>query len=365
MAVLEGKSPSERNKIIAAGLLGVLALVSLFFAFGPRLGGSSTSVTVSVSPTPRSGSSPTRELGPVSMPSQAEQDLGYMVPVIYTPGSFGAPDPGRNIFAFYEPPPPCPDCPTPLPPTPKPYVPTPTPQLPFEIAGVSPQSVYAGSKSFRLEVGGDRFTPDAKIIFNNTELATAFGGPQRLTANVPAELIAGQGSANVMVRTPDGKGYSLSTFFTIQAPPTPQFRYIGMIARRLGNNDTAYFEEQGKQTPAGYRLNDVVSGRFRLVNISAERVVLEDVNLGFRHPVELFRPPPGTATASGPGRQNLPPGMSPQNFPQRSPNSPQAIPGIPDNIPRYVPPRRNATTNSNTNRPDPDDDEDDDEPERL
>ena len=358
MAVFEGKSPSERNKIIAAGALGVLALVALFFAFGPRVGGSSTSVTVSVSPTPRSASSPTRELGPVTMPSQAEQDLAYMIPVVYAPHSFGAPDPGRNIFAFYEPPPPCPDCPTPLPPTPKPYVPTPTPPLPFEIAGVAPQSVYAGSKSFRIEVGGDRFTPDAKIIFNNAELQTAFGGPQRLTANVPAELIARQGSANVMVRTADGKGYSLSTFLSIQAPPTPQFKYVGMIARRLGNNDTAYFEEPGKQTPTGFRLNDVVSGRFRLVNISAERVVLEDVNLGFRHQIELFRPPPGTATTSGPSRPNFPT----QGFPQRAPNSPQGIPGIPDNIPRYVPPRRN--TNSNTNRPDPYDDVDDDEPER-
>ena len=284
-----------------------------------------------------------------------------MVPVAYTPGTFGAPPPGRNIFAFYEPPRPCPECPPDPTPTPKPYIPTPTPPLPFELQAINPQSVYMGSKAFRIEVAGDRFTPDAKIIFNNAELPTAFGGPQRLTASVPAELIAHQGSPSVTVRTPDGKGYSLSTTFLVQAPPKPQFKYVGMIARRLGNNDTAYFEEQGRQTRTGYRLNDVVSGRFRLVNISADRVVLEDVNLGFRHPVELFRPPPGTATTTGPGRTNLPPGMMPPGFPQR--NSPQAMPGIPDNIPRYVPPRRN-NTNSNSNRPDPDDDDDDDEPQR-
>jgi hypothetical protein len=47
MPVLEGKSTSERNKIIAAVLLGVLALVSLWFAFGASIGGSTT---VKVSP---------------------------------------------------------------------------------------------------------------------------------------------------------------------------------------------------------------------------------------------------------------------------------------------------------------------------
>ena len=357
MAVLEGKSPSERNKLIAAVVLGVLALAALWLAFGPRMGGSSTSVSVTVSPTPRSASSPRGgELGPVTMPSKAEQDLGYMVPVAYNRGSFYAPDPGRNIFAFYEPPPPCPDCPTPVPPTPKPYVPTPTPPLPFEIASASPGSICAGSKGFRLEVVGDRFTSDAQIFFDNTQLATTYISPQRLAANVPAEYIVRQGQRGIMVRTPDGKGYSLSTSISVQPPPQPTFKYVGMIARRHGNNDTAYLEEQGKQTPTGYRLNDVVAGRFRIVNISAERVVVEDTNLGFRHPVDLFRPPPGTASTTTSSPTGFP---NRQGFPAGFPNNPQGIPGIPGNIPVYRPPVRN----NNTNRPvDDDDDEDTDNP---
>ncbi len=359
MAVFEGKSPAERNKLIAAIVLGVLALAALWMAFGPRLGGTAT--TVSVSPTPRPGASPNRELGPVTMPSKAEQDLGYMIPVVYNRAIFVAPDPGRNIFAFYEPPPPCPGCtPTPMPPTPKPLIQTPTPQLPFEITGASPGSIYAGSKAFRLEVSGDRFTPDAKIYFNNTELATTYISPQRLAANVSAEMIAAQGQGGIMVRTPDGKGYSLSTFISVQPPPAPNFQYIGMIARQLGNNDTAYLAEQGKQTPTGYRLNDVVGGRFRLVNISSERVTVEDTNLGFRHSVDLTRPAPGTSvpTTTGPGGFPTRPG-----FPGGFPTNPQipagGIPGIPGNIPPYRPPNRGA--NSNTQRP-PDDEEDDDEP---
>lgn len=354
MAVIEANSPSDRKKLIVAIVLGSLALIALFFAFGPRIGGSSTNVTVSVSPTPRSGSSPRSEVGPVTMPSKADQNLAYMIPVVYNRHLFIARDPGRNIFAFYEPPRPCPECPTPTP-IPTPIVtPSPTPALPFEIFGVSPQSVYAGSKAFRIEVAGDRFTPDARIYFNNRELPTTFINSQRLAANVPTEFITNPGQGGIMIRTPDGKGYSLSAFMSIQPPPKPQFQYIGMIARRHGNNDTAYFQEQGKQTPTGYRLNDVVSGRFRLVNISAERVVLEDVNLGFRHPVDISRSTPGTSTTTSPGR----PGTGFPGFPQ-NPRAPvtQGIPGIPDNIPRYIPPNRN--TNSNVKR---DDDEDDEDP---
>ena len=70
----------------------------------------------------------------------------------------------------------------------------------------------------------------------------------------------------------------------------PQFQYIGMIARKRYNNDTAYFLEQGKQTPMAARLNDVVGGRFRLVSVAADETILEDVNLGFRHKLQLYRP---------------------------------------------------------------------------
>ena len=353
----EATSLSERNKIIAAVVLGILALAALWFAFGPRFGGSSTSVSVSVSPTPRRASSSRSELGPVTMPSKSEQDLGYMVPVVYRPGFFDAPGPGRNIFAFYEPPPPCPGCPTPTPPPTPPPTPIVTPELPFEIRGVSPQSVYAGSKSFRIDVSGDRFTPDAQIYFNNRALQTTFINSQRLAANVPAELIANQGQGGLMVRTPDGKGYSLSVFLVVQPPPKPNFQYVGMIARRYGNNDTAYLQESGKQTPTGFRLNDVVNGRFKLVDISSEKVVVEDTSLGFRHSVDLYRPAPGTTTTSRPGGFPTNPGGIP-GFPTNPRIQPGGIPGIPGNIPRYVPPNRNS--NSNVRRTDEDDDDDGD-----
>jgi hypothetical protein len=120
------------------------------------------------------------------MPSQADQQFAYVTtPVVYIPGSFGTPDAGRNIFAFYEPPPPTPWVPTPVPPTPTP-TPAPTPEM--LIAFVAPQSVYAGQRGFRLEVNGDRFTPDAKIYFNQNLLPTTFVNLAKLTADIPCEL---------------------------------------------------------------------------------------------------------------------------------------------------------------------------------
>lgn len=359
MGLFEGKSRNERNKIIAAIVLGVLALAALFFAFGPQIGGSRATVTVTASPAP--SRTPVQNVRPedLQMPSQAALEFDWTTtPVVYRPGPQG-PDPGRNIFAFYEPPLPCPECPTPTPKPPPPPTPTPTP--PVFVAYFAPQAVFAGSKGFRLELHGDRFTPDSRVYFSQNQVPTSFISPQRLVADIPANMIAGEGPRQISVQSPDGKLYSNQLLLSVQAPPKPQFQYIGMIARKHANNDTAYFTEQGKQTPLGYRLNDVVGGRFRLISISAAETVFEDTSLGFRHRLELYRPPPGSIQSTlptGPGRRGVP---------SYNPTSPEYnIPGIPDNIPRYIPPGGNMNTNSNPrperkrNSNSNDDDDDDD-----
>lgn len=369
MGIFDGKSPDDRNKMIAAIALGVLSIGTLAYAFGGSFFGSSRAASSTPTPSPKLSASPRREIGEVKMPSQEEQDLSYMVPVVYDPSRSGSPDAGRNIFAFFEPPRPCPECPTPVPPTPPIIIPTPTPPMPFELTFINPQSIFAGTNSTRIEVTGDRFTPDARVIFNNVELPTSFINAQRLSANVPANLIAGQGNAQIMVRTPDGSKYSLpfASGFSIQPPPTPQFKYVGMIARSRGNNDTAYFDE-GKPVPAGYRLNDVVAGRFRLVNITAETVTLQDTSLGFRHSVPMQKASTSATTVGSPnqgpvyGRPGGYPGGFPQNNPTTQPGAGQRTPGIPENIPRYDPTRRPAANNNSPEkRPIPDvDDEDTD-----
>jgi hypothetical protein len=357
MNLFEGKTPGERNKIIVAGVLGVLALVSLFFAFGRGAFSSTTKVTITATPTPK----PIASATPASpdafrMPSADEQLFTYTtVPVVFS-GAPSAPDAGRNIFAFYEPPPPCPTCPTP---TPKPIiVPTPVPPPPayYRVDMVNPQMVYAGQRGFRIEIIGDKFDPDTKIYFGQTEVPTQFLSAQRLVADIPANMVAGEGPRQVIVQNPNGKRYSDQRILTVQPQPKPTFQYIGMVARKRHNNDTAYFMMPGTPTPISARLSDVLGGRFKLVSISAQETVLEDVNLGFRHRLSLqvasgggTSPPP--PTRGFPGGENYVP-YNP-NMPQQYQVPPAGIPGIPDNIPRYIPPP--------SNRPQPEKkDEDDD-----
>src|SRR6476661_2816724 len=346
MGIFEGKTPAEKKKIIAAGVLGVVCLLTLYIAFGQGLIGSTTKVAVTVSPSPKPSATPKANSGDLQMPTKGEQNFDYQTTeVVYNPGSYSAPDAGRNIFAFYEPPPPCPSCPTPIPPPAPIKTPVPTPTPWFDVKIVNPQSVYAGSKGFRLDISGDKFTPDARIYFSQNEVPTTFVSEQRLVADIPANFIAQEGPRQIIIQTPDGKKYSSQVMLNVQPPPKPQVQYIGMIARKRYNNDTAYFLEPGKQVPISARLNDVVGGRFRLVSISAEQAIFEDVNLGFRHPLPLFRPAPGTPASQPGGRDSFMPnsggGFVPYN-PNPNPNMPpQSIPGIPDSIPRYVPPGAN------------------------
>ena len=344
MKIFEGKTPAERNKIIAAAVLGVMVLIVIVYNIMTLYPSKKTVVAVtSASPTP-TASSPRANSEAAGMPTKDDQIfVDTTTPVFYNPTSFYAPDAGRNIFAFYEPPPPTPYV-TPIPilkPPPTPPLPSPTPTPPFLIGYITPQSVYAGSKTFRLEVDGDKFTPESLIYLNGSQLPTTFVSPQKVTADVPSNMIAGAGTLQLIVRTPDGALYSNPVIITVQAPPRPQLQYIGMIARKRFNNDTAYFQEKGKDTPIGARLNDVIEGRFRIASISASEVVLDDVNLGFRHKLALYRPAPGQSPGSGGNQNNVNPneGMyspfNPGTFVQQG-----DIPGIPNNIPRYVPPQQ-------------------------
>jgi hypothetical protein len=192
------------------------------------------------------------------------------------------------------------------------------------------------------------------ILFNGNQLPTTFVSPQKLFADVPSNFISGQGSATIMVNTPDGKLYSNQFILNIQAPPTPQLQYIGMIGRKRANNDTAYFQELGKNAPFGARLTDVVGGRFRVTSISPSEVIFEDITLGFHHKLALYRPAPGQAAPIN-NRDPNNGGSYPNGI--YNPNNPNVPiyanpPGIPSGIPQYIPPQPTPTPNN--------DDEDDD-----
>ncbi len=337
MALFEGKTPGERNKIIMAGALGVIALIALYLAFGRSFFGGSTAAKPNASPTPAVKTTTRTDQ---VMPSQSEQDLEYQTqPVVYTQSVY-APDPGRNIFAFYEPPE---HCKSNCPPTPVPPVivktPTPPPPAPITVKYINPQTVFAGTHGFRLEVNGEKIPADAHIYFNQTQLPTTYINDQRVIADIPSNLVAQEGSRQIILQTPDGKKYSNQIMMTVQAPPTPQFQFVGAILRARGNNDTAIFERQGKPGNFGQRLNDIIDDRFRLVSISRSEVIVEDVALDFkpRYRLQLSKSSSGSGggSASPVTKGGFPDGSF---VPSYDPNVQKDIPGIPNNIPRYVPP---------------------------
>jgi hypothetical protein len=364
MKLFEGKSPAEKNKIIAAMVLGGMAVLTIGYnIIGLYNPGRKTSVTVTASPTPTT--SPKTSSDVAALPNNEEVNFEYTTtPVNYEPGAFYAPDAGRNIFAFYEPPPPTPYVapsvvvkpPTPIPPPP----PTPTP--PLLIGFVTPQEVYAGSKTFRLEVSGDKFTPDSVILFNGSQLPTTYISPQQLVAEIPSNLISGEGPKQIMVVTPNGKLYSNQVLLNVQPQPKPPLLYIGAKLSQRNNNNTAYFREKDKNMEFGARLNDTVSGRFRVISISKEDVILEDASLGFRHRLPLYRPEPGQSASVNVPSLNSPDGFRNKGMNnQYNPNQPvyippqgeiQGIPGIPgtiqrQNVPQPPPPNKDDDDDDN------------------
>jgi hypothetical protein len=280
MQVSDIKNPAERNKLILAGGLGIVAILFLWWTFF-GFGSSSTSVaprptvpptTVGTKSTTTTPAPPTGADGGVTN----TEDLGP-IPVVYPPGS--APEPGRNIFVYYE-------RPTPTPVASIIPTPTPTPVPPVLLASLSPGNVYAKTGDFTLELSGDKFTSQLRVVIDNNELPTRYINPQQLSAKVPASVIAGPGVRQVMVRAADAKVYSNTLSISVAAPPTPNYSYIGIIGtpRYI---DTAILQDKGSKETLNVQRGDLLGGRFRVTSISQKEVVVIDSTLKVKHTLAM------------------------------------------------------------------------------
>jgi hypothetical protein len=303
MAVLEGKTPSERKKTIAAILLGAVALVLLAYMF---LGSSSKpKIAGGQKPAPTPGSRQT-----VQTLTQARQEVEFIPTVLKSDISLPAvPEAGRNIFAFYVPPP----KPTPPPPTP---VPPPPPVPPTVIvASISPVNVYARTGDFTLDVTGDKFTSETRIYIGGAELPTRFVSPQQLSTKVSAQLISFEGAREVEVRSRDGQLFSNKATLNVMPAPVPNFTYVGVM-NRPGSNDTAIMKEKNGKELLNVQRGDVIGGRFRVTSISVREVTLTDTNIGIKHKLPLV----GDSSTSGAGGQ---PRYQPPPPPTQSDDEPE------------------------------------------
>lgn len=280
MQVNDIRNPAERNKLILAGGLGIVALLFLwwtFFGFGsssnqvsPRPAGQPTPSVVSRSTT-------NKPPAPPGVDFKESLDKLRPIPASYSPVS--APEPKRNIFVYYEPPKPpvvVPSVPTP----------TPTPVPPVLLASLSPANVYARTGDFTLELSGDKFTPQMRVVVDNNELPARYINPQQLSATVPAAVIATPGGRQVMVRSADGKLYSNTQAISVAAPPIPNYSYIGILGtfKRI---DTAILLDKSSKDTINVQRGDLLGGKFRVTSISDKEVVVVDSNLKVRHTLAM------------------------------------------------------------------------------
>ena len=92
MKLFEGKSQTERNKIIAAIALGLMCLVVFYFAFGRGLFSGSGTTTVKVTATPKPADAAKPDTNQFKIPSKEDQYLDWTsTPISYDLASVGAP----------------------------------------------------------------------------------------------------------------------------------------------------------------------------------------------------------------------------------------------------------------------------------
>lgn len=290
MKLFDPNNPNEKKKVIAAAVLGVAAIAILGYAF---FGGSSKTPpknpgVTGVKPSPtsivRTGANPTQE-----MPAD---DTSLFRPIEYNITPPGVAEANRNIFAFYEPPPPVVRVPTPVPPSP-----TPTP--PLTVSSLAPSNVYARTADFSLQVVGDKFTPAVHIVIDGRELPTRFINAQQLFTTVPAALIANPGTRTVVLRSSDGKLYADPVMLNVTPPPLPNYNFVGIIGKPRFN-DKAVLQDKSTKELVDVQRGEMLGGRFRVSSISEREIVLIDTNLKIRHTIAFtvdnsvnpnFRPP--------------------------------------------------------------------------
>lgn len=278
MQINEIRNSDERKKLIWALVLGLVAIVFLWWAFFGFGGSAKPPIKRNAgSPIPSPGSSTT--VLEASQPQTAVElkgaPLEQLRPILFPVAPPLSAEPKRNIFAYYE-------KPTPPPGSAVLPSPTPTPVPPVLLAALSPANVYARTDEFTLEVTGDKFTREVRITVDGRELSTRFISPQQLSASVPASMIATAGTRQVMVRSANGILYSNAAVLNVSQPPTPNYSYIGIIGTPRFV-DTAILQDKANKEILNVQRGDVLGGRFRLTSISEKELVLVDTNLKIKH----------------------------------------------------------------------------------
>jgi hypothetical protein len=278
MPLVDLNQPGEKKKLIWAAVLGLVAIIFLWWTFVGF--GSSTTVRPPAKPAPQRAAGPSTTGGGDQQVSSAVQDLSNIRPISFDRPSYEAPEAQRNIFSFYVPPP------KPVV-TPKPVLTPEPPPPPLLLASISPANAYARAPEFKLEVSGDKFTPAVRIFVDGRELPTKYVSPQQLSTTVPATFIANPGPRAVMVRTPDNALYSNQLSLGVAAAPLPNYLYVGIIGQKNRVGDLALVQDKNNKSVVSVQRGDLLSNRFRVTSISEKELILMDATLKIQHKIGM------------------------------------------------------------------------------
>lgn len=180
---------------------------------------------------------------------------------------------GRNIFVYPPPPPP---------PTPKPApTPVPTPPPPITLFSMNPSYRLARTGEFSLAVFGEKIPSDGKVYIDGREYPTTVISAKEVRANVSPDAIRAAGNLGVMVRSvSDAKLYSNQMSLNVAEPPPPPYRFIGFIQKRSGA--IAVLKSQTDDEVRNVT-KDEQFGRWKVISISPQRIVLEDTSNKVTH----------------------------------------------------------------------------------
>ena len=285
MQGIDLSKPGEKKKLISAAVLGLVAIVFLYWVLIGFESDTPTTTTARPTPAPAQQQQPPQRPGQTAARAgrtapQEISDLSVIRAIKYEPSSYNAPEAKRNIFAYYEPPKvevKAPSTPTPPPPPPPPVL----------LASLSPSNVYARTADFKLELAGDKFAPSMRIYVDGRELPTSYKNPQQVSTTVPAAFIVAPGARSVMVRTPDNTLFSNAMQLSVADPPKPNYVYVGIIGRQNRVDDVALVQERNNKNIINVLRGDILSGRFRVTSISEKELVLTDTTLKIKHTIAM------------------------------------------------------------------------------
>jgi len=271
------KDSAEARKRIALGVLSLVMVGVIYFQFfygdsGPSQPGSgSTAVNTGNKPTPTP-----RPLAPGQKPEPIitqPLELAWVGKIVSGDGT------GRNIFVY--------PTPTPAPPPPPVQAAPPPPPPPIVLASVNPSGVIGRTGEFVMTLYGDKIPPDGQGFLDGRPYESKFVSPTELRVQVPAEAIRNAGNLGVQVRSrADAAMYSNQLSLNVAEPPPPPYRFIGLITRK--NELMAILNSQSDETDVfNVKKGDKIPTHWRVVNITAQKIELEDTNIKIVHTINF------------------------------------------------------------------------------